>query len=116
VAYNNVGHCYFLEDGVEHGNQYLSNLGMLTKCNPTRPCNSTNALNGSGAGQNATDELIPSDNTASTFWITNPDNTYRGNVSAVLRQQASGWLSRNTQRVSLKAQRSVRLPGRVVCS
>ena len=23
VAYNNVGHCYFLEDGVEHGNQYL---------------------------------------------------------------------------------------------
>jgi cell migration-inducing and hyaluronan-binding protein len=82
VAYNNVGHCYFLEDGVEHGNQYIGNLGMLTRCNPTRPCNSTNALNGSGAGQNATDQLIPSDNTASTFWITNPDNTYRGNVSA----------------------------------
>src|SRR5580700_1836565 len=82
VAYNNVGHCYFLEDGVEHGNQYLHNLGMLTRCNPTRPCNSTNALNGAGAGQNATDQLIPSDNTASTFWITNPDNTYRGNVSA----------------------------------
>jgi cell migration-inducing and hyaluronan-binding protein len=82
VAYNNVGHCYFLEDGVEHGNQYLNNLGMLTKCNTNRPCNSTNALNGSGAGQNATDQLIPSDNTASTFWITNPDNTYRGNVSA----------------------------------
>ncbi len=41
VAYNNVGHCYFLEDGVEHGNQYLHNLGMpLTRCNPTRPCNS----------------------------------------------------------------------------
>jgi len=82
VAYDNVGHCYFLEDGVEHGNQYISNLGMLTRCNPTRPCDSTNALNGSGAGQNATDQLIPSDNTASTFWITNPDNTYRGNVSA----------------------------------
>jgi len=82
VAYNNVGHCYFLEDGVEHGNQYIGNLGMLTRCNPTRPCDSTNALNGSGAGQNATDQLIPSDNTASTFWITNPDNTYRDNVSA----------------------------------
>jgi cell migration-inducing and hyaluronan-binding protein len=26
--------------------------------------------------------LLPSDNTAATFWITNPDNTYRGNVSA----------------------------------
>ncbi|HXE63926.1 MAG TPA: G8 domain-containing protein [Bryobacteraceae bacterium] len=82
VAYNNVGHCFFLEDGVEHGNQYLSNLAMLTRCNTTRPCNSTSALNGSGAGQNATDQLIPSDNTASSFWITNPDNTYRGNVSA----------------------------------
>jgi len=82
VAYNNVGHCYFLEDGVEHGNQYLNNLGMLTRCNPTRACNPTNALNGSGAGQNDKDQLIPSDNTASTFWITNPDNTYRGNVSA----------------------------------
>ena len=82
VAYNNVGHCYFLEDGVEHGNQYIGNLGILTRCNPARPCESTNALNGSGAGQNAKDQLIPSDNTASTFWITNPDNTYRGNVSA----------------------------------
>ena len=51
VAYNNVGHCYFLEDGVEHGNQYLNNLGILTRCNPTRPCNPTNALNGSGAGR-----------------------------------------------------------------
>ena len=39
-------------------------------------------LTARGAGQNATDQLIPSDNTASTFWITNPDNTYRGNVSA----------------------------------
>jgi cell migration-inducing and hyaluronan-binding protein len=86
VAYNNVGHCYFLEDGVEHGNQYLHNLGILTRCHTTRACNSTNAIvgvyGGGGQGQTATDQLIPSDNTASTFWITNPDNTYRGNVSA----------------------------------
>ena len=86
VAYNNVGHCYFLEDGVEHGNQYISNLGLLTKCHPSRPCSSTNAVFtgavGAPNGQNATDQLLPSDNTASTFWITNPDNTYRGNVSA----------------------------------
>ena len=81
---SNVGHCYFLEDGVEHGNQYISNLGILTKCNTTRACDSTNAIygGGGGRGQNATDQLLPSDNTASTFWITNPDNTYRGNVSA----------------------------------
>ena len=96
VAYNNVGHCYFLEDGVEHGNQYVNNLGILTKCHPTRPCSSTNAVvgvyGGGGQGQNATDQLIPSDNTASTFWITNPDNTYRGNVSA--GSEATGfWLA-----------------------
>src|SRR4029079_3549066 len=33
-------------------------------------------------GQDAKDVLIPSDNTASTFWITNPDNIYRDNVAA----------------------------------
>jgi len=92
VAYNNIGHCYFLEDGVEHGNQYLHNLGMLTRCNPTRPCNPTNAYNGGAAGQNATDQLIPSDNTVSTFWITNPDNTYRGNVSAG-SEQTGFWMA-----------------------
>src|SRR5580765_1906214 len=84
VAYNNVGHCYFLEDGVEHGNQYLNNLGLLTRCHPTRACNSTNAVvgvyGGGGQGQNATDQLIPS------------DNTYRGNVSA--GSEATGfWLA-----------------------
>jgi cell migration-inducing and hyaluronan-binding protein len=86
VAYNNVGHCYFLEDGAEHGNQYLNNLGILTRCNTTRACNPTNAVVGTYAGgrggQQARDQLIPSDNTAATFWITNPDNTYIGNVSA----------------------------------
>jgi cell migration-inducing and hyaluronan-binding protein len=96
VAYNNVGHCYFLEDGIETGNQYLSNLGILTRCHTTRACNSTNAIvgvyGGGGQGQAATDQLIPSDNTAATFWITNPDNTYRGNVSA--GSEATGfWLA-----------------------
>ena len=96
VAYNNVGHCYFLEDGVEHGNQYLNNLGILTKCHTNRACNSTNAVvgvyGGGGQGQTATDQLLPSDNTAATFWITNPDNTYRGNVSA--GSEATGfWLA-----------------------
>jgi cell migration-inducing and hyaluronan-binding protein len=88
VTYNNVGHCYFLEDGAEHGNQYLNNLGILTRCHTTRACASTNAVVGTygtaggRGGQQAKDQLIPSDNTAATFWITNPDNTYIGNVSA----------------------------------
>jgi cell migration-inducing and hyaluronan-binding protein len=33
-------------------------------------------------GQASKDVLLPSDNTVSTFWITNPDNVYRDNVAA----------------------------------
>ncbi len=88
VTYNNIGHCFFLEDGVEHGNQFVHNLGILTKCHPDSPCVPTNlAAAGESRpagrnGQNAKDILLPSDNTAATFWITNPDNVYRDNVAA----------------------------------
>jgi len=85
VTFNNVGHCFFLEDAVEHGNQFVHNLGILTKCHPDgKPCVPTNLTlaHQSTEGQKAKDILIPSDNTASTFWITNPDNTYRDNVAA----------------------------------
>ena len=98
VTYNNIGHCFFLEDGVEHDNQFVHNLGILTKCHPDAPCVPTNlAAAGESRpagrnGQNAKDILIPSDNTASTFWITNPDNIYRDNVAA--GSDATGfWMS-----------------------
>src|SRR5438105_4561321 len=42
VTYNNIGHCFFLEDGVEHDNQFVHNLGILTKCHPDAPCVPTN--------------------------------------------------------------------------
>ncbi len=91
VTFNTVGHCFFLEDAVETGNQFIHNLGILTKCHPDgKPCVPTNlgpagsvATSAPGvSGQNAKDVLIPSDNTASMFWIHNPDNIYRDNVSA----------------------------------
>jgi cell migration-inducing and hyaluronan-binding protein len=91
VTYNNVGHCFFLEDAVEHGNQFIHNLAILTKCHPDgKPCEPTNlgpfgaegGKNFKLAGQDAKNVLIPSDNTASSFWITNPDNTYIDNVAA----------------------------------
>src|SRR5580698_2866430 len=91
VTYNTVGHCFFLEDAVETGNQFVHNLGMMTKCHPDgKPCVPTNlgpfgpggGKNFDTAGQSAKDVLIPSDNTASTFWIANPDNIYRDNVAA----------------------------------
>ena len=101
VTFNTVGHCFFLEDAVETGNQILHNLAILTKCHPDgKPCVPTDlgpfktedGKNFNLAGQDAKDILIPSDNTASSFWITNPDNIYRDNVAA--GSEATGfWLA-----------------------
>src|SRR6186713_1710912 len=91
VTYNSVGHCFFLEDGIETGNQYIRNLAIQTKCHTSKPCDPTNLapfgstshkLNFVTTGQDSKDVLIPSDNTVSSFWITNPENTYRDNVAA----------------------------------
>jgi cell migration-inducing and hyaluronan-binding protein len=94
VTYNTVGHCFFMEDGIEHGNEFIHNLAIQTKCHPTLPCVPTNLaaagevanyaerLSIRAKGQASKDVLLPSDNTVASFWITNPDNTYRDNVAA----------------------------------
>jgi cell migration-inducing and hyaluronan-binding protein len=100
VTYNTVGHCFFLEDGIEHGNEFVKNLAIQTKCHTSKPCVPTVlAASGEAFGQNAqaartsgqvavangnpdADVLLPSDNTVASFWITNPDNTFRDNVAA----------------------------------
>ena len=87
VTYNTVGHCFFLEDGIEHGNEFVHNLAIQTKCHTSKPCVPTN-LAAAGEtrtgtnGQQSKDVLLPSDNTVASYWITNPDNTYRDNVAA----------------------------------
>jgi cell migration-inducing and hyaluronan-binding protein len=84
VAYNTVGHCYFMEDAVETGNQVIHNLAIQTKCHPTLECQPTGLFLPiqNEDGQKSPHVLLPSDNTASSFWITNPTNTYRDNVAA----------------------------------
>ena len=95
VTYNTVGHCFFLEDGVETGNQFVHNLAIQTKCHPTKPCVPTNlAANGENdytyenrlavrqVSFSGKDTLLPSDNTVASYWITNPDNTFIDNVAA----------------------------------
>src|SRR5678815_515988 len=92
VTYNNVGHCFFLEDGIETGNQFVKNLAIQTKCHPTKKCVPSNlAANGEisenrqtirQASMSGKDTLLPSDNTVAAYWITNPDNTFMGNVAA----------------------------------
>src|SRR5689334_449758 len=67
VTYNTVGHCFFLEDGVEHDNEYIHNLAIQTKCHTSKPCDPTNlapfgsspdGLNFKTTGQDSKDVLI----------------------------------------------------------
>jgi cell migration-inducing and hyaluronan-binding protein len=90
VTYNTVGHCFFLEDGIEHGNEFVKNLAIQTKCHTTLACVPTNlAANGErdrsatrAASFNSGNTLLPSDNTVAAYWITNPDNSFIDNVAA----------------------------------
>src|SRR5690606_11475602 len=105
VTYNTVGHCFFLEDGIETVNEFVRNLAIQTKCHPARPCRPTNlAPNGESGVTNENrqayressffggDTLLPSDNTVASYWITNPDNAFIDNVAA--GSDANGfWLS-----------------------
>ncbi|AKH44329.1 cell migration-inducing and hyaluronan-binding protein [Altererythrobacter atlanticus] len=105
VAYNTVGHCFFMEDGIETGNEFIRNLAIQTKCHPTLDCVPTNlAANGEvnnpygdmaayrEASFHGGNTLLPSDNTVASFWITNPDNSYIDNVAAG-SDQVGFWLS-----------------------
>ncbi|MDQ2768245.1 MAG: transmembrane domain-containing protein [Gemmatimonadota bacterium] len=64
LCYNHLGHGYFLEDGIEHGNTIENNLGILAR----KPV--------------VGEQVLSSDLRPATFWITNPANTYTGNVAA----------------------------------
>ncbi len=71
VCMDHVGHGFFLEDGVETGNVFDHNLGLLTR----KPAEDV--------------ALIPSDREngqaargPSTFWISNGDNTFTRNAAA----------------------------------
>jgi len=58
VAYNTMGHTFFIEDAVEINNTIKNNIGILTR-------KSTSLLNA---------DMHPA-----TFWITNPNNFVEGN-------------------------------------
>jgi len=102
VTYNIVGHCFFLEDGIEHGNEFVHNLAIQIKCHPTKPCVPINlAANGEVSGNrqgirqasfSGKDTLLPSDNTVAAYWITNPDNSFIDNVAAG-SEQIGFWFS-----------------------
>ena len=61
VAYNVMGHAYFLEDGVEVGTIIQDNLGVFVR---------------------GSSSLLNVDVTPATFWVVNPNNTVRRNAAA----------------------------------
>lgn len=70
MCYSSIGHLYFLENGVETGNVFDGNLGILA----IRP--------------SASQAIIPSDIKngphaygPSIFWISNPNNTFTNNAA-----------------------------------
>lgn len=65
VAHENKGHCYMLEDGGELDNKFVRNLGASTRAATrlVRPVE--------------TDQINPS-----TFWCSNPMNSWTENVAA----------------------------------
>jgi hypothetical protein len=69
VAFDTKGHCYLTEDGIETGNQFIRNLGAQTGI-PER------IIPNQGPNGNETD------GEPATFWITNPTNSFVGNVAA----------------------------------
>src|SRR6202166_986460 len=105
VTYNTVGHCFFLEDGIEHGNQFVHNLAIQIKCHTSKACAPTNlGANGENMGSNplnratyraasmsGKDTLLPSDNTVTAYWITNPDNVFIDNVAAGSDENGFWW-------------------------
>jgi hypothetical protein len=71
VAYDTFGHCFMTEDGNEKGNTFTNNLGALTHNVPENNVIPDDGTNGE-----------ETDNDAATFWMTNPSNTWVGNVAA----------------------------------
>ncbi len=77
VAYDHIGHGYFLEDASEMGNVFDGNLGLLSRIPPKN-------ANGIREGVEPHDIVIRNNVHLSpaTFWITNNSNTFINNVAA----------------------------------
>ncbi|KAM8972296.1 cell surface hyaluronidase CEMIP2-like [Pelodytes ibericus] len=85
VGYDTLGHCFFLEDGVEQRNTFYHNLGLLTKPGTILPTDRSEAMCLAIRDQVYGDYIpVPSTDcmAVSTFWIANPNNNLIGNSAA----------------------------------
>lgn len=88
TAYNAIGHCYFLEDGVEENNTITYN--QAAHVHPLGPYqNPSIGANGDSFWSqylawysDTTNLILPSDMSAGCFYITNPYNDFVGNAAS----------------------------------
>ncbi|XP_043095672.1 cell surface hyaluronidase [Puntigrus tetrazona] len=93
VGYVTLGHCFFLEDGIEQRNIFFHNLGLLTKPGTILPTDRNDSM-----CTEITDRVykgyVPSPanecKAVSTFWIAHPNNHLISN-SAAGSQDAGIW-------------------------
>ncbi|XP_073424765.1 cell surface hyaluronidase CEMIP2-like isoform X1 [Dendrobates tinctorius] len=84
IGYDTLGHCFFLEDGVEQKNTFYHNLGLVTKAGTILPTdrNETMCL---AMREHVYGDYIPVPSAecmaVSTFWISNPNNNLIGNAA-----------------------------------
>uniref|UniRef100_A0A7N5KCF6 hyaluronoglucosaminidase n=1 Tax=Ailuropoda melanoleuca TaxID=9646 RepID=A0A7N5KCF6_AILME len=85
IGFDTLGHCFFLEDGVEQRNTLFHNLGLLTKPGTLLPTDRNNSMCttmrdkvfGTYVPVPATDCMA-----VSTFWIAHPNNNLISNAAA----------------------------------
>ncbi|XP_043967046.1 cell surface hyaluronidase [Gambusia affinis] len=94
VGYDTLGHCFFLEDGIEQRNTLYHNLGLLTQPGTLLPTDRNETLCTS-IRDRVYKGYTPSPSTeckaVSTFWIANPNNNLISNAAAG-SQDAGIWL------------------------
>uniref|UniRef100_A0A4W6G812 hyaluronoglucosaminidase n=1 Tax=Lates calcarifer TaxID=8187 RepID=A0A4W6G812_LATCA len=85
VGYDTLGHCFFLEDGIEQRNTFFHNLGLLTRPGTLLPTDRNETLCTS-IKDKVYQGYTPSPSTeckaVSTFWIANPNNNLISNAAA----------------------------------
>uniref|UniRef100_A0A8C3XJ17 hyaluronoglucosaminidase n=1 Tax=Chelydra serpentina TaxID=8475 RepID=A0A8C3XJ17_CHESE len=85
IGYDTLGHCFFLEDGLEQRNTFYHNLGLLTKPGTILPSD-RNEATCLTMRSNVYGNYVPIPSTdcmaVSTFWIANPNNHLIENAAA----------------------------------
>ncbi|CAB1319496.1 unnamed protein product [Coregonus sp. 'balchen'] len=85
VGYDTLGHCFFLEDGIEQRNTFFHNLGLLTRPGTLLPTDRNETMCTSirdKVFKNYTPSPSMECKAVSTFWIANPNNNLISNAAA----------------------------------